>query len=172
MTDDGRFLLFYVADDEFAVKNGKRVKVKRSMAMVDFKYDKVVMLPGVGGQIPFLDVKEDKLYYIARNPDRLCRRDLSVDPAREIVVCRIPKEELLDGGDHIGFYATHLTLTADRSRAFLDLRVDDRFIQGMLVLATGKFEKWSEADHMINHGAVNPVDDRIALGAWEVDWTD
>lgn len=172
MTDDGRFLLFNIRSDEFAVKNGKKVKVKSNMAMVDFKLDSVVVLTGVPGQIPFLDVREDKLYYIARNPDRLCRRDLLVDPTKEIVVCTIPKEELLAGGDHIGVYATHLTLTADRSRAFLDLRVDDRFIQGMLVLESGKFEKWSEVDHVINHGAVNPVDDRIALGAWEVDWTD
>ena len=172
MTDDGRFLIFNIRSDEFAVKDGKKVKVKSNMAMVDFKHDSVVVLTGVPGQIPFLDVREDKLYYIARNPDRLCRRDLLVDPGKEIVVCTIPKEELLAGGDHIGFYATHLTLTADRSRAFLDLRADDRFIQGMLVLETGKFEKWSEVDHVINHGAVNPVDDRIALGAWEVDWTD
>ena len=172
MTDDGRFLLFYVADDEFAVKDGKRVKIKRKMAMIDFRSDSCTLLEGVGGQIPFLDVREDKVYYISRKPDRLCRRDLLVDPTREIDVCTIPEKAILDGGDHIGFYATHLTLTADRSRAFLDMRVDDRFVQGMLVLATGQFEKWSEVDHVINHGAVNPVNDKLALGAWEVDWTD
>ena len=172
MTDDGRFLLFDISDDEFAVKDGKRLKVKKQKAVIDFLNDRFILLEGVGGQIPFLDVREDKLYYIMRNPDRLCRRDLLVEPAREIEVCRIPADELLAGGNHISYYATHLTLTKDRSRAFFDLRADDRFIQGALVLATGKFEKWSETDHVINHGAVNPVDDKIALGAWEVDWTD
>ena len=34
MTDDGRFLLFDVSDDEFAVKDGKRAKVKKNMALV------------------------------------------------------------------------------------------------------------------------------------------
>lgn len=172
MTDDGRFLLFDVSDDEFAVKDGKRAKVKKNMAMIDFLTDTASVLEGVGWLIPFLDVREDKLYYIKRNPDRICRRDLLVDPFREIKVCDIPKEEILDGGRTIGYYATHITLTADRSRAFLDMRVDDRFVQGMLLLATGKFEKWSEVDHIIDHGAVNPVDDKLALGAWEVDWTD
>ena len=172
MTDDGRFLVFDVSDDEFAVRDGKHVKVKKQKAVIDFMRDKVILLLGIGGQIPFVDVQEDRIYYIKRNPDALCRRDLLVDPEKEIEVCRIPVKGILEGGDHISYYATHLTLTADRSRAFLDLRVDDRFIQGMLVLATGAFEKWSEVDHVINHGAVNPVNDRLALGAWEVDWTD
>ena len=172
MTDDGRFLLFYVAGDEFAVKDGKRAKVSKKIAMIDFLTDRVSVLKDMPPQIPFLDVCEDKLYYINRNPDRICRRDLLVDPFREIKICDIPRKEILEGGRSIGYYATHLTLTADRSRAFLDMRVDDRFVQGMLVLATGRFEKWSEVDHVINHGAVNPVNDKLALGAWEVDWTD
>jgi hypothetical protein len=172
MTDDGRFLLFYAADDEFSVKAGKRVKIRKKIALIDFLTDSFIMPDCVPPQIPFLDVREDRLYYVAHNPARICRVDLLVDPTREIEVCRIPVDEIRAGGEYISYKPTRLTLTADRSCAFLDMRVDDRFLQGVLHLSTGKFEKWCEADHVIDHGAINPVYDNIALGAWEVEWTD
>ena len=56
MTDDGRFLVFDVSDDEFAVRDGKHVKVKKQKAVIDFMRDKVILLLGIGGQIPFVDV--------------------------------------------------------------------------------------------------------------------
>jgi len=55
---------------------------------------------------------------------------------------------------------------------FLDARVDDRFIQGMLDIKTGQFEKWGEESVCVNHGQVNPVNDRLALCAHETRWTD
>lgn len=34
----------------------------------------------------------------------------------------------------------------------MDTRVDDRFIQGLLDIKTGRFEKWGEELVWVNHG--------------------
>jgi len=39
----------------------------------------------------------------------------------------------------------------------MDARVDARFIQGLLDIKTGRFEKWGEESVCVNHGQINPV---------------
>ena len=95
-----------------------------------------------------------------------------MDPTKEVPVCRMPAE-LTTGASRVRYF-THLTLTKDRKYAYLDSRVDDNHVQGLLELATGKYEKWGETGLVnINHGQINPIRNDIALNAWEcVKWKD
>ncbi len=160
MTDDGRFLIFDIS-------GGER-RNRKTLALFDFLTDELYPLD-ISAGIPFLDVKTDRLYYVNRNG--IFRRDLLDDPKKEIKLCPIPKE-LTSEGKRIYNYCTHLTLTADRKKAFLDSRVDDKFVQGMVDLETGGYEKWGETDFFVNHGQIHPSDDKLALCAWEVSWKD
>lgn len=160
MTDDGRFIVFDIS-------GGDR-KNRKTLALFDFLKDELYPLEIAGG-IPFIDVKTDQLYYV--NKDGIFRRDLLVDPKVEIKLCPIPGE-LTSMGKKVHYYCTHLTLTADRSKAFLDSRVDDRFVQGTVDLKTGKYDQWSETDFVVNHGQLHPTNDRLAMCAWEVTWKD
>ena len=180
MTDDGRFIVFWCSDDEFEgpgerVKGGKgeRGKAKRRkskwLGLVDFKTDQLHSYEDCHPWIPFLDTKTDVMYYVT--DDGFFRRDLLVDPAKEIKICDLPAA-LKAEGRKIKMICTHLTLTADRTHAFLESRVDDKFVQGMVDLRDGSYEKWGEADIFINHGQINPVDDTLALCAFEGHWKD
>jgi len=160
MTDDGRFLIFDLS-------GGERQN-RKTLAVIDFQKDEMMPLE-VSTGIPFLDVKTDQVYYVNKNG--FFRRDLLVDPKKEIKLCPIP-EALTSMGTKIHYYCTHLTLTADRKKAFLDSRVDDKFVQGMVDLETGKYEKWSETEFFVNHGQLHPTNDKLALCAWEVLWKD
>lgn len=97
--------------------------------------------------------------------------NLHASPRQKERLCDIP-QQLKAEGESVRSYATHVTLTSDRSKVFMDARVDDRFIQGMLDIKTGQFEKWGEESVCVNHGQVNPVNDRLALCAHETRWTD
>jgi hypothetical protein len=92
----------------------------------------------------------------------MCRFDLDADnPAQKHRLCDLPRDILALGP--INRWYTHLTLTADRTRAFLDISVfGKRWIQGLLRFSEGSFEKWSETDFPCGHAQINPVNDRIA----------
>ncbi|MDO5320304.1 MAG: hypothetical protein Q4G65_16880, partial [bacterium] len=176
MTEDGRFLVLDISKNERTPKE-KRAYRGKHKAILDLLKDEFIRLDDIDGQIPYVDVDNDVVYYArfdAKNPDRnwLYRRDLLVDPTKEIPVCRMPAE--LTTGAKLVRYFTHLTLTKDRKYAYLDSRVDDNHVQGLLELATGKYEKWGETGLInINHGQINPIRNDIALNAWEcVKWKD
>ena len=160
MTDDGRFIVFDVSGGE----RGNR----KSFALIDFRDDKVVPLE-IRGSIPFLDTGAADLYWF--ESDGLYRMVLTAEPRRKEKLCGIP-EELRRAGERVRQLATHLTLSQDRRKVFMDARVDDRFIQGMLDIASGGFEVWGEEAVCVNHGQINPVNDRLALCAHETRWTD
>jgi hypothetical protein len=83
-------------------------------------------------------------------------------------------EELTKGRTKVRYY-THLTLSHDRTLAFLDTQADDDHIMGVLNIKTGAYTKWYDAGLLphINHGQINPVRNDIALCCWEcVPWTD
>ena len=160
MTEDSRFLVFWVSGGER--RNDK------TLALIDFLKDEVLSLE-VHGSIPFLDTNAAILYWF--EPDGLYRMDLRAASRQKEKLCDIP-QELKAEGEQVRSLATHVTLTADRSQVFMDARVDDRFIQGMLDLKTGRFEKWGEESVCVNHGQINPVNDRLALCAHETRWTD
>lgn len=182
MTNDGRFLVFDISCNEYESFDVKKAPEKlayrgKKKAVIDFMKDKVVVLEGIGGQIPYLDVDNDVIYYgrfSKNNPDvnGLYKRELLGDSEQEILVCKMPRE-LTEGASYVRYF-THLTLSGDRTLAYLDSRVDDNHIQGVLNIKTGEYTKWGESGLInINHGQIHPVRNDIALNAWEcVPWKD
>lgn len=166
MTDDGRFLLFEVADED-------RRFVKR-MAMVDFVKDELVFVRGVerrtDAEMAYLDTETDELWYL--DGDAFYKRCLLVDPQKPVLVCKVPVELTAHG--KISRMFTHLTLNRAKTKAFFDVRyADDLMVQGVMDFTTGRFEKWADARGIcINHGSINPVDDTLGLCAQEVSFTD
>ena len=160
MTDDGRFVVFDISGGE----RGNR----KSLAVLDFLTDTLTPLE-VSGSIPFLDPVTADLYWF--QADGLYRMALRAETRKSEKLCEVPAA-LREAGSKIHRLVTHTSLTSDRKKVFLDARVDDRFIQGMLTIATGEFEKWGEADFHINHGQVNPANERMALCAYEIRWVD
>ena len=188
MTDDGRFLVFDISQDERVAPVPYHIDTAKTKACVDFLKDEIVVMDGTDGGIPYVDTESDVLYYGKRdaNGDPLpfiYRRDLLVDPRREIVCCRIP-EEVKGGGKKVLDYFTHLTLTRDRRYAFLESKTDCNFAntflddknpggiyqQGLLELSTGKYTPWSSTKFYCNHGQVHPYDPTLALCAWDGCW--
>lgn len=160
MTEDGRFLVFWIC-------GGQRRNTK-SIAMVDFLNDEVLSLE-IRGSIPFLDTNTAILYWF--ETDGFYRMDLRAASREKEKLCDIPLE-LKAEGERVRSFATHVTLTADRSKVFMDARVDDRFIQGLLDIKSGRFEKWGEELVCVNHGQIHPTNDGLALCAHETRWTD
>ena len=83
MTDDGRFLMFHRVNDEL----DRKVTHAKRLAIIDFLTDTLIPLDDVRA-LPFADVETDQIWYI--KDDGICRRDLLVDPKKEIRVCEIP----------------------------------------------------------------------------------
>jgi len=160
MTEDGRFLVFWIC-------GGPR-RNNKSLALVDFLHDDVLSLE-IRGSIPFLDTDTAILYWFEE--DGFYRMNLRGTSRQKEKLCDIP-QELKAEGKQIRSLAMHVTLTAARSKVFMDARVDDRFIQGMLDIQSGRFEKWGEESVCVNHGQVHPTNDRLALCAHETRWTD
>jgi hypothetical protein len=160
MTEDGRFIVF-------TVSGGERGNQK-SFALADLLNDEVRPLEICGGN-PFLDTESAVLYWFETGG--LFTLNLRASSPEKEKRCEIPPQLKAEGSNVLG-YATHVTLTPDRTKVFMDARVDDRFIQGMLDIRTGQFEKWGEESVCVNHGQVNPVNGRLALCAHETRWTD
>ena len=155
MTDDGRFLVFNIS--------GNKLKNHKHLAVYDFKLDKAFRI-STTGKIPYLDTANSKLYYI--NSNGVYCHDLVKAPKKAELITPMPKE--LKQLGKVMWYCTHPTLTRDRKKMFLDIRVDTkRCVQGLLELETGKFEKWGETDFYTNHGQIHPFRDDLALCAWE-----
>ena len=160
MTEDGRFIVFDVS-------GGERGNQK-SLALVDLLTDEVRPLE-IRGSIPFVDTDTAILYWF--EPTGLYKMDLRAASRSPERLCEIPPQ-IKAAGANVQRLATHLTLSSDRRKAFLDAWVDDRFLQGMLDMQTGQFERWGEESVCVNHGQLNPVNDRLALCAHETRWTD
>ena len=122
---------------------------------------------------PFIECKENYIVFGSPKLGGFFRCDLA-EPSKAVKLCGRPKG--LDDGEYKAErYYTHLTLTKDRKRAFLDTALVNaegkhRWVQGMLDLATGDFDKWGETPFCCNHGQVNPADDTLAMCAWEACW--
>jgi cephalosporin-C deacetylase-like acetyl esterase len=166
MTDDGRFILLDVAPDEKAVpgtSTGSRVK-----ALVDLVKDEAFILDKTNGQIPWLDVERDQLWWL--NAEGVHRRDLLVDPQKDIIVCPCPPELTYPDRPSSIRYGTHVTLSPDRKLMFVDGKAGDIEKEGVLNLETGKWEEWGRANFCCNHGQYNPVDPTMAMCAMEYSW--
>lgn len=166
MTDDGRFIVFDVSPDEMAVKGtSTRTRVK---ALVDLLKDEAYVLEGTDGQIPWLDVERDQLWWL--DGKGVHRRDLLVDPQKDIVVCPCPPELSSAENPRSVRYGTHITLSPDRKLMFVDGKAGDVEKEGVIDLATGKWEEWGRANFCCNHGQFNPVDPTMAMCAMEYSW--
>lgn len=170
MTDDGRFLMFSAANDEFT--NKKRRKV---LMMIDFLTDELIDMSDAGCGTPFVDAKTDQIWYTKN--DGITRRDLLVDPKKEIRLCEFAPEVKHTKNGNYTFYCTHLTLSPDRKRCFLDwcdaggkdwYAPTIKARQLLVDVETGKLiEEWGNADYYINHGQLNPVNPDLAMCAYE-----
>ena len=180
LTDDGRFLVFDICTvtNEWA---DPKAGDKKEFAVIDFAQDKVIPLGREGGeshQIPFLDVQKDRLYYVNRATETFCRRDLLVDPLKEVPMCPMPKA-LLTLGHHVRGWFTHLSMSHDRTLAFLETRISmndtknlppeqrkSRYIQGTLNVITGEWRQWTDTDFPGNHALIHPFRDDLAYLGW------
>ena len=167
MTEDGRFLVFWYNEGNEKSPEGPG---PRHQMLADLKKDKVFDL-GLSTMTPFIEPRQDYMVYgdVQRG---FFKRDFR-HPELEIKLCDVP-EELTSLG-RVTRLATHLTLTSDRSKAFLDAAVRpeggrERYFQGLLDLTTGAWEEWGETPFNCNHGQLNPADDSLAMCAWEGCW--
>lgn len=182
MTEDGRFLLFHHTSGNERKGNCGR-KILMVADLLEETVKPVAIEDGIGrgeierlapdAGIPFVECREDYVVFGSPKLGGFFRCDLS-NPSKAIQLCGKPRG-LEDGGFKSLIYYTHLTLTKDRKRAFLDVPLADasgrrRWVQGMLDLSTGEFDKWGETPFMCNHGQINPADDSLALCAWEECW--
>ena len=99
MTEDGRFLVFDISKNE-RTPNEKRAYRGKHMAILDLMKDEFVRLDDIDGQIPYVDVDNDVVYYArfdAKNPDRnwLYKREHLVDPTKGQMPLRAPPFALL-----------------------------------------------------------------------------
>ena len=179
MTEDGRFLVFWFTKGNEKTPGGPG---PRHQMLADLKKDKVfdlgpeAMTPLIEAEedepvIPFIETKEDYMVYGDRERG-FFKRDFR-HPEKEIKLCDVPPE--LSSLGRVIRLASHLTLTRDRKKAFLDVAVRTeggrkRYIHGMLDLATGAWEEWGETPWDCNHGQLNPADDSLAMCAWEGCW--
>lgn len=166
MTDDGRFILLDVSPDERTVKGVSTIR--REKALVDLLKDEAFILDDTTGQIPWLDVERDQLWWV--NSKGVHRRDLLADPHKDIIVCPCPPELVCADRSSRVRYGTHITLSPDRRLIFLDARVGNVEKEGVINLDTGKWEEWGRANFCCNHGQFNPVDPTMAMCAMEYSW--
>lgn len=174
MTDDARFCYFFVSTKE---KNGD-VPTEKSARVFDFKERKLYTFLGNDGCYPYLDPKEDKLYFYimksksgdVRDGGRFYMKDLLNAPKTTISLADLPKS-IAPTGSYVSRAASHVTLTQDKRKVFIDAVVNDVFIQGLLDLYTGEWEEWGRNNKVhLTHGQLNPKRDDEALLAIDV-WT-
>ena len=156
MTSDGRYLWFYATINP--IYDGR----VRHLGYVDFELDEVILCPDAvfeGHASPYIDGESGTLYYSYENC--LYKREVGKDK-RAVLLCK-PK---IDG--FVSRLCTHLTMTSDGKHFFLDARVGNhKFVQGLVDMETGDFEKWTESTRSTNHGQINPKNDRLALCAYD-----
>lgn len=162
MTDDGRFILFWYSFNEY-----KHELTDRHAAIIDLKTAKIWTLPFTSyDSIPYLDTQNDVVYYIynKKTSAAFYKRNLLDNPGTDVYVCKFPIE--IYNGKRINYPCTHLTLTQDRKRAFVDARVDtDEFVLGMVDLTDGSFELWLKPEEYLYHAQICPGRDDLVLCA-------
>lgn len=145
MSKDGRYLWFYCM---FSMKDSK------SLGVLDFKTDEVHYFPETKGcGFSALVDEETGFIYWAHNKKGIFRRSPDPDQKAE-KICGIP-DEFPQG--KIYQIVCHLCFNPDKTKFFLDSRVDNKFFCGSLDIKTGKYTKWAEMDFMFNHAQFNPV---------------
>ncbi len=171
MTDDGRFLMFHTVADEL----DRKVSHRKQLMLLDFTTDTVMKLEDTpSGCLPFVDAGTDEIWYL--KDDAVYYRNLLKDPASAQLLRKIPGELLPTVSERrYRYWTTHLTLTPDRRKVFLDENIsvsrdyygDSRCRQILLDITDGTYEIWGTQDYWVNHGQLNPVNPRLAMCAYE-----
>ena len=178
MTNDERFLVFMVSDNEF--RPSYHV-ASHSAKILDLQTRKLYTFYASDACYPYLDPVEDKLYYMVVNSKKdgakFYRRDLLTDPGTDIPLADFP-QSLIGAGlsNPIKRAVSHITLTSDKQKVFLDSWVKETsgesFHWGLLDLYSGEWDEWgSSTEENFTHGQINPMHDDEALCATD-GWTD
>ena len=155
MMDDGRYLWFYASYPP--VFSG----ALRQLGFIDFETDEMFICRDTlfESASPYIDPQTGDAYFAWSG--RIFRRAPRADAATEELYA-IPSVGV------IRHCSTHLTLTADGNEFFMDVNAgNDEFFVGTVNRRTGTFTKWADAPHMMNHGQANPVDNDLALCAYD-----
>ncbi|MBO4475897.1 MAG: hypothetical protein J5737_04165 [Bacteroidales bacterium] len=173
MTNDERFLIVMVSDNEFTPEYHNPAKNAR---ILDLKNKKIYNFYADAGCYPYVDPETDKLYYCRWNGStaKFYRRDLLDNPANEIYMNDFPQALLpTNGGRSQHRPLSHVTLTTDRQSVFIDTWIDDTFYWGLMNLYTGAWDEWGRSKTTnITHGQINPRHDDEALCAIDGGWKD
>ncbi len=155
ITDDGRYYWFYCGfPPSGSANNG------RTLAFVDFHEGKVCYCPETqfSHASPFVDAVTGCAYWC--NETGIWKRE----PKAEA------KPELVNSYDtdfvkkqRVWRYATHLTLSADRTHFQIDGEIGNQWYAGRAPLDGGKIEIWQIFDRSYNHGQFHPVDPDLIL---------
>ena len=166
MTNDERFLFFFGCNKDFVSNQ------VRSGVIIDLKTRKLYKIDNCKFSCcPYLDIENDVLYYgvVVNNKSggEFYRRDLLVDPSADIKLANLPSSLMPAGVVRpLQRLASHLTLTQDKKKVFLDMRIHNSFVWGLLDLYTGQWDEWGRTeDIQLTHGQMNPKRDDIALMA-------
>lgn len=146
MSKDGRYLWFYCM---FSMNDGK------SLGVIDFLTDEAHYFPETKGCSfsAMVDPDTGDVYW-ADTSKGIFRR--SPDPTKKAEqICGIP--ENFPKGEKIRQLVCHLSWNPDKTKFFLDSRVDNQFFCGTLDIKTGEYTKWFDMDFMHNHAQFNPV---------------
>ena len=166
MTNDERFIIILTSDNEFTPEYHWPSLNAR---ILDLQKRKVSNFYADNGCYPWLDPVEDKLYYCRWNGKnaQFYRRDLLDNPNVEITLASFPQELLPTGANReLRRAVSHLTLTSDRKKVFIDCWINDEFHWGLLDLYTGEWDEWGySTTENFTHGQLNPVHDDEAICA-------
>ena len=177
MTEDERFIFFMVSTNEFRPNYHLPTTAEHAAKILDLKTRKLYTFWASDGCYPYLDTRTDKLYYCVRNEERtgakFYMRDLLNAPGVEVPLADFPQQLIPQGYNQpLKRVCSHLTLTLDRRKVFLDSRVVDTFYQGLLDLYTGEWTEWGHTSEVhLTHGQLNPTRDDEALLAIDT-WDD
>lgn len=152
MTSDGRYLWFVVHYPPLD-------QTINHLAYIDFETDEAVVCHDTTAGAAYIDPVDGTAYFIYNSV--LYRRRPGKDERTELLH-RIPTRGIARS------CATHLTLTPDGKKFFLDINsgIDNHYC-GTLDLETGEFEHWADAPFYTDHGQMNPVRDDFALCAYD-----
>ena len=154
MSNDGRYLWFMCSFPP---------ALYYTLGVIDFETDEIHHFPETEfvAESPLVDVETGDVYYsdtaaiFKRTPDP------AIPPVR---LCDMPAVAY-ENDAKVLRSATHLTMSPDKTKIFLDITTSKGWIAGAMTLATGEFEVWTRPEFCRNHAQFNPVYPDLALMA-------
>lgn len=172
MTEDGRYLWFYVARLPGAPK---------LLGVIDFEKDDMWFMEDTTDSGAYIDTKTGDAYFMSGAT--LYRRSPEKD-AVSVAIGTVPPPPSIDPnaegevpvwmgkgarGPAVRFCATHLTRTPDGKEFFIDVVAGvNECYSGTMEIETGKWTTWGSHELHMNHGQVNPQNGDLAMCA--CDW--